>query len=543
MSDSLDVDVVIIGSGAGGGTCAAALTAAGLRVCMLEKGPHYTERDFIHDELAMCRRWFFTPSPFDEPNLVATDGKPAAASANGWISCCVGGGTVHMGGYFFRMRPDDLRLRTLHGAPPDSSLADWPLAYAELAPYYEEVERMIGVAGDATTLPSPQPAFPLGPMAQHPIASVIDAACKRVNLRTFQTPRAILTGGYEGRAACHYCGFCASYGCEVGAKSSTLASLIPAAQRSGKLTLIAGAMVMRVATDDAGRAREVIYTDGKTEHRVRGRVVIVAAGAVQTARLLLASGLANQSGLVGKHLMFSGQTKSSGHFALPHASFAATGRDFPFLDRTLADFYSTTDKRFAHPKAGIIMLLLPHINPIFQAEQAADRGPDVPPLWGAALTRKLRATFLETRRVELETFAEFFPHAGSYVSLDAAIKDKFGQPVAKITTALHLATRRASELLRDEGERVLRAAGATIERPPGDPSVYWFLQAGTARMAKTASEGVVGPDGQTFDVKNLYVADGSALPSAGGAPFTLTIMANALRIARGIAARASRGEL
>ncbi len=540
MSD--DVDVVIVGSGAGGGTCAAALTAAGLSVCMLEKGPHYTERDFIHDEVAMCRRWFFTPSPFEEPNVVSIDGKPAARSANGWISCCVGGGTVHMGGYFFRMRPEDLQLRTLHGAPAGSSLADWPITHGELAPYYDEIEKMIGVAGDASKLPWDQPAFPLGPLAQHPVSSVIDAACTKAGLRAFQTPRAILTGAYQGRAACHYCGFCASYGCEVGAKSSTLASLVPIAQKTGKLTLIAGAMVLRVVAE-GGRAREVIYTDGKTERRVRARAVIVAAGAVQTARLLLASELANQSGLVGKNLMFSGQTRSSGKFAMPHASFAATGKDFPFLDRTLADFYSTKDKRFAHPKAGIIMLLLPHINPIFQAEQAADRGIDAVPLWGAALTKKLRETFLDTRRVELETFAEFFPHAGSRVELDGSVKDRFGQPVAKVTTALHPATRRAAELLRDEGERVLTAAGATIERPPRDPEVYWFLQAGTARMAAKASDGVIGPDGQTFDVKNLYVADGGALPSAGGAPFTLTIMANALRIARGIAARASRGEL
>jgi choline dehydrogenase-like flavoprotein len=190
------------------------------------------------------------------------------------------------------------------------------------------------------------------------------------------------------------------------------------------------------------------------------------------------------------------------------------------------------------PKAGIIMLLLPHINPIFQAEQASDRGIDAVPLWGAALTRKLLETFIDTRRVELETFAEFFPHPGSRVELDDIVKDRFGQRVAKITTALHPATRRAAELLRDEGERVLLAAGAKIERPPRDPEVYWFLQAGTARMATRAGDGVVGPDGQAFDVKDLYVADGAALPSAGGAPFTLTIMANALRIARGIIARA-----
>jgi len=541
MSD--DYDVVIVGSGAGGGICASALTAAGLRVAMLEKGPHYTERDFIHDELRMCRRWFFTPSPFEQPNLVSIDGKPATTSANGWISCCVGGGTVHMGGYFYRLQPDDFRLRTLHGAPAGSSLADWPITHADLAPFYDEIEKQIGVSGDAAQLPWKQPAFPLPPMAQHKFGAAIDAAAKQANLRLFQTPRAILTGAYNGRVACHYCGFCASYGCEVGAKSSTLASVIPTAQATGKLTLIPNAMVLRIVADEQGRARDVIYTDGKAEQRVRGRAVIVAAGAVQTARLLLASNLANASGQLGKNLMVSGQTRSSGVVPMPNPAFATSGRDFPFLDRTLADFYSTKDKRFAHPKAGIAMFLLPHVNPIFQAEVAADRGLDSPPLWGAALTKRLRETFIETRRVDLETFAEFFPHDGSHVTLEPATKDKYGQPVAKITTSLHPATKKAAELLRDEAERVLVAAGATIERPPREPEVYWFLQAGTARMARSAKDGVIGADGQAFDVKNLYVADGAALPTAGGAPFTLTIMANALRIARGVAARASRGEL
>ena len=543
MGGQGEYDVVVVGSGAGGGTAAAALAEAGLRVCMLEKGPHLTEADFIHDELAMCRRWYLSPNPFEEPNLVAVNGGAAGPTSNGWIASCVGGGTVQMSGFFYRLHPDDFALRTKFGAPAHSTLADWPITYADLAPFYDEIEKRIGVAGDASKLPWQQPAFPIGPIAQHPIAPLLDAAVKKAGRTAFQTPRAILSGAYEGRAACHYCGFCASYGCEVGAKSSTLASLIPIGVKTGKLEIVPHAMALRIETNAEGRASAVVWTDGKAEHRATGRAIVVAAGAVQTARLLLASERANQSGQLGKHLMFSASSRASGVFALPHQSFAAKGRDFPFVDRTSTDFYLTKDKRFAHRKGGVILFLMPHVNPIFQAELAADRGDGKPPLWGAELTKKLRETFVRTRRVEVETFAEFFPHAGSHVALDDKIKDKFGQRVARLTTALHPASKLASELLTSEGEKVLAAAGATIERAPRDPDVYWFLQAGTARMVKKASDGVIGADGQAFDVPNLYVADGAALPTAGGAPFTLTIMANALRIARGIAARASRGEL
>jgi choline dehydrogenase-like flavoprotein len=539
MAGDGDYDVVIVGSGAGGGTVAAALTEAGYRTCVLEKGPHYTEADFIHDELRICRRFFFTPDPLEEPNAVARDGGAPAPSADGWISCCVGGGTVHMSGFFYRLRPDDLKLRTLHGAPAGSTVADWPIDYAELAHCYDEIERRIGVSGDATQLPLAQTAFPLGPMAQHPASALIDGACGKLGLRVFQTPRAILSSGYEGRRGCMYCGFCAGYGCEAGAKSSTLVSMIPAAATTGKLELVPHAMALRIETDTHGRAAGVVWTDGKAIHRAKGRAIVVAGGAVQTARLLLASGLANQSGLVGKNLMFSGQSRSSGRYTLPHASFTS---EFPFIDRTIADFYVTRDRRFSHPKAGVMVFTLPHVNPISRAQLAADRGDD-PPLWGAALTERLRRTFRAERTIEVETFAEFFPHAGSFVSLDDKLRDKFGQPAARITTSLHAATRRAAEVLRDEGERVLAATGAAIERPPGEPDVYWVLQAGTARMAAHAKDGVVGPDGHAFDVPNLYVADGSPLPTAGGAPFTLTIMANALRIARGLIARGSRGEL
>ena len=128
-----DFDAVVVGSGAGGGAVAFGLTRAGLRTCVLEKGPQYSEADFTHDELAITRRSFFVPSPFDEPNLVARDGGKAAPSADGWISCCVGGGTVHMMGWMFRMEERALRMKSRVQGEPDAELVDWPIEYDELA--------------------------------------------------------------------------------------------------------------------------------------------------------------------------------------------------------------------------------------------------------------------------------------------------------------------------------------------------------------------------------------------------------------------------
>lgn len=527
-----DFDAVVVGSGAGGGAVAFGLTRAGLRTCVLEKGPHYQDADFFHDELAVTRREYFVPSPFDEPNLVARDGGAAVPTASGWISCCVGGGTVHMMGWMFRMRREDTALATRLGASARAGAAaiDWPIAYDELVRAYDEIEALVGVSGDATTLPVAQRALPLAPIAQHPAAQLIDDACRTAGHTPFQPPRAILSAAYRGRQACHYCGFCAGYGCEVGAKSSTAAALLPAAAATGKLTLRPRAQVMRIEVDDTGRARGVVWRDERgVERQSRGKVIVVAAGAIQTARLLLVSGLATKSGHLGRHLLLGAQSLTAAELPLPHPVFGARGgkRDFPFGERALRH------------GDGTLIFYLPGTNPIFDAEQAAARDDGAPPLWGAALVARLKQRFLETRRIDCETFAELVPHANCRVELDDATRDRTGLPVARIHAALHARTRETSARLGELGAAVLGHTGAPRVTPLVRDGIYWYLQAGTARMAKTDADGVVGPDGQAFEHPGLYVADGAALPSTGSAPFTLTIMANALRIAGRIAADAT----
>jgi choline dehydrogenase-like flavoprotein len=540
-------DAVIVGSGAGGGAAAYALTQAGFRVCVLEKGPHYKSEDFYHDELEVCRRDYFVPSPLDEPHTVVRPGKTTAErTTDGWIACCVGGGTVHMSGFFFRLHREDFRVRSLYGEVARADVGDWPITYEDLAPFYDEVEKTIGVSGDATANPheGPRAPFPLAPLLAHPASALVEAGARKVGLRAFPTPRAILSADYNGRAACQYCGFCGGYGCEVGAKSSSAVTFLALAAKSGKLTLQPRAMATRVTTDRRGRARGVTWRDASgATHETTGRVVILACSSIETARLLLISKIGNASGLVGKNLIFAGWASGWGRFPAPSPHWPPGATGLPFIDRSIQDLYLVKDAGLPHPKAGTILFNAPHINPIFQLERLADRGEDAPPLFGNELKRQLREFYADTRTIEWEAFSEFFPHDGCEVTLDPDVKDRFGLPVARLQTAIHPTSFAVSEHLAHRARDVLDAAGATKTGSDPGPRVYHVLQAGTARMGADPRSSVTNRDGELHDSPNVFVADASTFPSAGAAPFTLTIMANALRIARAIAARGKRGEL
>lgn len=514
-------DAIVVGSGAGGGAAAYALTRAGWKVLVLEKGPHYDEADFFHDELTVCRRNTFVPSALDEPNMVAHGDESPARTADGWISCCVGGGTVHMSGFFFRMRPDELR----------GPGGEWPIRHHELAPFYDEVERVIGVSGESEGEPPGwrRRPYPMGPLLSHPAGTLVDEAGRKLGIRVFRTPRAILSADYAGRKACAYCGFCGSYGCEVGAKSSSLSSFLAIAAATGRLTLRARCMTTEVTADRAGRVTGVVYLDETgVRQRARAHVVVVACGAVQSARLLLVSRLANGSGLLGKNLMFGTMAAGWARFPRDDPRWPAGAEKLPFIDRTVAP-----------EGGGTILFMLPHPNPILQAERLADAGgdADAPPAWGVELQRRLLEFFHETHTIEYECFCAALPHDGSDVTLDPDVKDRFGLPVARVRAATHPDSRRASDALDSKARQILTAAGALRVGTRGGDRVYFPLQCGTARMGRKASDSVLDPTGQSHDVRNLYVADGSGFPTSGDAPFTLTIMANALRIASHVVKR------
>ena len=546
-------DAIVVGSGAGGGPVAQILSEAGMEVLVLEKGPWYTKRDFVHDEIAMSRRDFFVPDPASDPHVLVEGDERPQATNQGWTSRCVGGGTVHMSGFFLRLHPEDFQLKTLMGPSgiPGATIADWPISYDDLAPYYSWVERVIGVSGQYGPGQVGSP-LPLPPLRAHPFATMLDEGARSIGVHTFPTPRAVLSRSYGGRPSCNYCGYCGSYGCENDSKSTSLSTFLPYALATGRCQIRPGCQAREVRTDDQGRASAVRYMDNEgQEHEVQARVVVLACSAVETARLLLLSnrgrftrGLANTTGLVGRNLLMS--TFAGGRGWIPREGADDRFRpvfdsNAPFLQRSTQSHYWIPQAGLTHPKGGTVVFLMPHPNPIHRAEDLARVTRRVG--WGASLKRRLRSFYHAGKIIELECFAEFLPNDDTYVTLDPRTRDRFETPAARITLNRHAADRETASFLVDRGLEVLAAAGCRNPRAVSIGRATQILQGGTCRFGRDADEAVLDPDCQAFDVPNLFVTDGSFMPTSGSAPITLTIMANAARVARRIVEKSRRGEL
>lgn len=546
------VDVCIIGSGAGGAPLALELGRAGFKVVLLEKGAWYQQTDFVHDEILNSRRNFFMPLPWDEPHLWRTGSdQPFTRSNEAWTANCVGGGTVHMSGFFYRLKPVDFRLKTELGAPKGSNVVDWPITYKDLAPYYDKAEAELGVSGNAVPHPFLEPRtgnYPMPPLAEHPVAEALDQAARALGWHAIPTARGIASRPYRGRDACVYCAMCGSYGCEHGAKSSTAASLIPAALATGNVELRPKCMATEITVDAQGNAKSVVYldADGATQEQP-ARIIVSSCTAVESARLLLNSkssrfpnGLANDNGLVGKNLLFSsfGQSKATFSVAKRATELPWLTSTLPFINRSLQDFYVLPDERFGFRKGGTLGFMWAHPNPIFAAVGLAKKGPNG--VFGKALKDKLRE-YRDSRILEFEIYGEYLSNDGTFVGVDPNVKDKFGLPVAAITVQRHPVDLKMTKFLVERGEEMLAAMKPDRLDRVGTAGETTILQGGTCRFGKDAATSVLDPDCRAHGVKNLYVVDGSFLPTSGGVPLTLTIAANSFRVADRLIARLKKG--
>jgi choline dehydrogenase-like flavoprotein len=352
---------------------------------------------------------------------------------------------------------------------------------------------------------------------------------------------------YRGRQACMYCALCASYGCEIGSKSSTMSSLLPAAESTGHCEIRAESMATEIPVDARGRVTGVVYRTAKGESVFQpAKCVVVACTAVETARLLLSSksalfpdGLANKNGLVGKNVLFSGVSKGSALFKLKGRPFLEDRA--PFVQRSMQDFYLLKEPVDGVRKAGTILFSLSHPNPIYTAERLAGSGGNA--RWGVTLKKALREEGKEARTLEFENFAESLPTKGTYVDLDPEVKDRWGAPVARITVQRHPLDTAANKLLAAHGKEVLDALGPDSSRVTQEDGQDMVHQGGTCRFGRDPASSVLDPECRAHTVPNLYVSDSSFMPTVGGAPVTLTIMANALRVGSRLRERFKSGAL
>ena len=385
--------------------------------------------------------------------------------------------------------------------------------------------------------PRSTPDFPYPPTREYPIAGSIDQAGKALGYHPIPTPRAILSQPANGRGGCSYSGYCGSYGCATGAKGSSRAALIGRAVASGRCEVRPHAMTYLLESDSTGKAVAAHYLDQQGQKRqVRARLFAVACQAIETARLLLMSpgprhprGLANSSGQVGKNLIFAGGGSGSGR--LSYAKFGAPLREFgTFVNRALQDWYEIDDRAFGpRAKGGTVDLVEVHPAPIARAVPMLEEAGRL--VWGKPLKRKLENYFRFGRGVKIEAFCDWLPHDDCYVTLDPALKDKWGLPVARLRVDFHPRNLQIGWYLADKGAQVLKQLGAeeVISYAVGNPPTN--LQAGGCRFGRDPKTSVLDPDCRAHDCENLFVSDGSFMPTGGSVPHTWTIYANAFRVA------------
>ncbi len=551
-----DYDVCIIGSGAGGGPVALTLARAGYSVLVLEKGPWFTEHDFYKDELACCRRSVYTPKLSEEQHVIEdsdSDGNwvGEATSESGWDfwnGNIVGGSSNLMSGFFYRLKPEDFRLRSEFGEIKDANVVDWPISYDELEPYYALVEKEVGVSGRFTDHPFAEPRstsdFPYPPTREHPVSQQIDKACHSMGLHSLPTPRAVLSQNKDNRRSCEYSGFCGSYGCSSGAKGSARAALLDQAVATKNCEIKPLCKVYKLSSDASGKVVSADYYDSNGDSQsVRARLFVVACQAIETSRLLLSSsgekhpqGLANNNAQVGKNLLFSAGGSGNGDF--DYAGMSKVAADAmktrgPFVNHGLQDWYFIDDKKMGgRLKGGTVDFLLRHPNTMSRAMNAKWDGDDL--VWGRALQKNLKAVFKESQTLRYEIFCDWLPTDDCFVSLDNTVKDKWNSPVAKVRIGYHPHDLKVGEYINDHCRNVFKKMGASNIRSSVSGSPPANLVAGGCRFGHDPKTSVLNADCRAHDVENLYVTDGSFMPTGGSVPYTWTIYANAFRVAEKI---------
>jgi choline dehydrogenase-like flavoprotein len=532
-----EVDVVIVGAGGGGGVAARELSQAGLSVALLERGRRQKWEETGHDELRSQRTTVlgnaFGPDDEHHVRLVKLgDDKEfhrvlPSQGEYGNVAACVGGGTQSYGAMAWRFMPQDFRMRSTYGAPEGSSLEDWPIAYADLEPYYERAEWEIGVSGKAGANPfegSRKKAYPMPALPFNREASVLWPAARRLGWHPFPIPMAINSIPYRGRPACVSCPHCVGFACEVNAKGSTASTVIPEAIATGHCDLRTQCLAAEIVTNDEGEAVSVCYFQGTEPVEQPAKAVVIAASATETPRLLLNSrsklhpkGLGNNNGWVGRNLQGHAYSGAWGLFERP--LFDGLG---PAARIALCDFNHGNPGIRGGAMIANEFIRLPYLF------ARLFRQPDVP-RWGIEHKTFMRSFY--KRSMGAQGSVQEMPVFSNGVEIDPSVKDAWGIPTVRLQGRRHASDFETGRFIAEKAALWLKEAGATktFITIAGKGTTGGQHQAGTCRMGSDPKISVTDAFGRLHTVSNVFIMDASVHVTNGGFNPSLTIQALAFR--------------
>lgn len=558
---------IVVGSGAGGATTAMVLAEAGWDVVVLEKGSSYytgleggpLQTTFSNDEVKATYRYFEQPDPIAYPRTYRTSASQPATYVGpvNDLPVTVGGGTVHWDAKTPRFWDIDFKGLSMLGAYPGADMADWPFEYADLAPYYDEVEELIGVQGDLAQVPkyptlshAPRSkGFPMPPGPQQRSSQLLANGAKLLGLHPYPFPMAINSVEYDGRPACNDCGFCSGYGCPINARLGALAPL-RRALATGRVDLRPETMVARVDYQNR-QATGVSYFDGsgRLVHE-GGDVVVLAASAIETARLALLSELPDASGRIGKRLMFHNFTDGFAIY-LTERVHAYRGRSTTQCIEDYADPDYPGARAFA--QANNLPYIRGGLCEMGGSQEPITEGyfyqfilsalmPQKP--FGTSFKDLMRGSLLRDRLSGVQMIGTDLPYLTNDVTLDPKVTDFHGLPVPRVTYNTGAHESAASEFYIPQITALCKAAGADIAAAvPANSQEFTVLGGppdtkhvmGGMQMGDDPKNSVVDGFGRMHQMDNVYVTDGSVFVTSAGQNPTNTIMSVALRSARALA--------